>query len=79
MPTAVHEVAAVQDSQNSWPVGTLGFGLGVIDQPDPEAPAGVARVPTKSTAATSKIDLFIAIPPTAPPQALNAGTRILAP
>src|SRR6266498_287085 len=62
VPTAVHEVAPVQDSQNSWPVGTLGFGLGVIDQPAPEAPAGAARVPTRSTAATSKMDLFIANP-----------------
>ncbi len=72
VPTAVHEVAPVQDSQNSWPVGTRGFGLGVIDQPDPEAPAGVARVPTRSTAATSKMDLFIANP-FPRPQALDAG------
>src|SRR6266542_673068 len=62
VPTAVHEVAPVQDSQNSWPVGTRGFGLGVIDQPDPDAFAGAARVPTRSTAATSKMDLFIANP-----------------
>jgi hypothetical protein len=72
VPTAVHELAAVQDSQNSWPVGTLGFGLGVIDQPVPEALAGVARAPTRSTAATSKIDLFIANP-SPRPQALDAG------
>jgi hypothetical protein len=78
VPTAVHEVAAVQDSRNSWPVGTLGFGLGVIDQPVPEALAGVARVPTTSTAAASKMDLFTAIP-SPPPRALDAGTRILAP
>jgi len=63
VPTAVHEVAAVQDSQNSWPVGTVGFGLGVIDHPAPEALAGVARPPTRSTADTNKMDLFIAIPP----------------
>jgi hypothetical protein len=62
VPTAVHEVAAVQDSQNSWPVATLGFGLGVIDHPAPEALAGVARVPTKSTADASKMAFFIAIP-----------------
>jgi hypothetical protein len=76
----VHEVAAVQDSQNSWPVGTLGFGLGVIDQPAPEALAGAAKATTTSTAATSKIDLdlFIAIP-SPPPRALDSGTRILAP
>ena len=71
MPTAVHELAAVQDSQNNWPVGTRGFGLGVIDQPAPEALAGAARAPTRSTAATSKIDLdlFIAIPFPAPASA----------
>jgi hypothetical protein len=72
VPTAVHEVAPVQDSQNSWPVGTLGFGLGVIDQPALEAFAGAARVPTRSTAATSKMDLFIANP-SPRPQALDAG------
>src|SRR6266487_3124485 len=72
VPTAVHEFAAVQDSQNSWPVGTLGFGLGVIDQPAPEAFAGAARAPTRSTAATSKMDLFIANP-SPRPQALDAG------
>jgi hypothetical protein len=62
----MHEAAPVQDSQKSCPVGTRGLGLGVIDQPVPEALAGVAKVPTKSTVATSKIDLFIAIPPGAP-------------
>jgi hypothetical protein len=62
VPTAVHEVVAVQDSQNSWPVGTVGFGLGVIDHSAPEALAGVARPPTRSTADTSKMDRFIAIP-----------------
>src|SRR5262245_23298941 len=79
VPTAVHEVTAVQDSQNSWPVGTLGFGLGVIDQPAPAAPAGAARAPTRSTAATSKRDLFIAIHSPRTPQAHNAGTQSLAP
>ena len=75
----MHEVAAVQDSQNSWPVGTAGFGLGVIDHPAaPEALAGLARPPTRSTAATSKIDLFIAIPPRTRP-GLDAGARTLAP
>jgi hypothetical protein len=79
VPTAVHEVVAVHDSQNSWPVGTVGFGLGVIDQPAPEALAGVARPQTRSTADTSKIDLFIAIPSPDPAQALDAGARTLAP
>ncbi len=79
MPTAAHEVAAVQDSQNSWPVGTVGLGLGVIDQPAPEALAGVARAPTRSTADTSKMNLFIAIPSPNPAQAPASDARILAP
>src|SRR5260370_31022477 len=74
-PTAGHEVAAVQDSQNSWPVGTLGLGLGVIDQPAPEALAGVARAPTRSPTDTTKMDLFIAVP-SPPPRTLDTGTRI---
>jgi hypothetical protein len=74
VPTAVHEVAPVQDSQNNWPVGTRGFGLGVIDQPAPEAFAGAARVPTRSTAASSKMDRFIANPSPGAPRALDAGT-----
>ena len=78
MPTAVHEVAAVQDSQNSWPVGTAGFGLGVIDHLAPEALAGVARPHNRSTADTSKIDLFIAIPPRTA-QALERRRRIFTP
>jgi hypothetical protein len=61
-PTAMHEFAAAQDSQISWPVGTRGFGLGVIDHPAPEALAGAAKAPTTSTATTSKTDLFTAIP-----------------
>src|SRR5215471_10989495 len=39
-PTAMHELAAGQDTQKSWPVGITGFGLGVTDQPGAEAPAG---------------------------------------
>lgn len=33
-----------QDTQNNWPVGATGFGLGTFDQPDPDAlaPAGAA-------------------------------------
>jgi len=80
VPTAVHEVAAVQDSQNSWPVGTAGFGLGVIDHPaTPEALAGVARPPTRNSAATSKTDLFMAIPSPNPPRLLDTGARTLPP
>src|SRR5215472_6805942 len=36
----MHELAAGQDTQKSWPVGITGFGLGVTDQPRAEAPAG---------------------------------------
>src|SRR5215469_7610761 len=36
----MHELAAGQDTQKSWPVGITGFGLGVTDQPGAEAPAG---------------------------------------
>src|SRR5580704_3585358 len=40
----MHEPAAGQDTQNSWPVGITGFGLGVTDHPDPRAAAaGSAR------------------------------------
>jgi len=31
----MHQLAAGQDTQKSWPVGITGFGLGVIDHPDP--------------------------------------------
>src|SRR6516225_1854800 len=36
----MHELAAGQDTQKSWPVGITGFGVGVTDQPGAEAPAG---------------------------------------
>src|SRR6516162_2171345 len=35
----MHELGAGQDTQESWPVGITGFGLGVTDQPR-EAPVG---------------------------------------
>src|SRR5215469_12660755 len=38
----MHESAAGQDTQKSRPVGTRGFGLGVIDHPRAAAPADVA-------------------------------------
>lgn len=69
VPTAMQELAAVQDSQKSWPVGTLGFGVDVIDHPTPEALAGAERVPIRSPAATNKTDLFIAM---SSPAALGA-------
>jgi hypothetical protein len=62
VPTAMHESAAGQDTQKSWPVGTRGFGLGVIDHPPPQALAGTARAPTRSSGTSSNTNLFIAIP-----------------
>src|SRR5215472_2775684 len=72
----MHELAAGQDTQKSWPVGTRGFGLGVIDHPAPEALAGAARTPTKSAAHSSSMNLFITIPP---PQQAADGCLIFAP
>src|SRR5215813_7344369 len=40
-PTAMQEVLFGHETQNSWPVGAAGFGVGTIDQPLPEALAGV--------------------------------------
>jgi hypothetical protein len=45
VPTAMHESAAVQDTQNSWPVGTRGFWVGVIDHPGPEGAAAEGASP----------------------------------
>jgi hypothetical protein len=54
----MHELAAGQDTQNSWPVGITGFGLGVTDQPreapaGTEALAGIPAAPAKTTAAAT--------------------------
>jgi len=62
VPTAMHEFAVGQDTQKSWPVGTMGFGLGVIDHPPPQALAGAARAPTRISGTSSNTNLFIAIP-----------------
>src|SRR5262249_39887222 len=63
----MHELAAGQDTQKSWPVGITGFGLGVTDQPRTEAPAGteaLAGIPAApaSTTAARRTDVFAAIP-----------------
>src|SRR5690348_12563064 len=53
----MHELAAGQDTQKSWPVGITGFGLGVIDQPGTEALtgtdafAGIPAAPARTNAA----------------------------
>jgi hypothetical protein len=63
----MHELAAGQDTQKSWPVGITGFGLGVTDHPCAEklagtdALAGIAVAPA-STTATRRADTFAAIP-----------------
>src|SRR5215831_20860208 len=49
----MHKLAVGQDTQNSWPVGTWGFGLGVIDQPPAGALAGAAEAPSRMTAAAA--------------------------
>src|SRR5215467_5868393 len=68
----MHELAAGQDTQKSWPVGITGFGLGVTDQPC-ETPAGTEaragetvsnppRVPSSAPSATITLrgfDCFI--------------------
>ena len=40
----MHVDTPEQDTQNNWPVGASGFGLGTFAQPDPDAlaPAGAA-------------------------------------
>src|SRR6516164_11479078 len=77
----MHELAAGQDTQNSWPVGITGFGLGVTDQPDAEAPAGtealagIPAAPARTTAAR-RTDIFAAspmIPPSRGRRRLSAG------
>ncbi|HEX9413771.1 MAG TPA: hypothetical protein VF916_09745 [Ktedonobacterales bacterium] len=62
VPTAMHELAVGQVTQKSWPVGISGFGLGVIDHPDPEALAGVAKAPIRMAAAASDIGHLAALP-----------------
>jgi hypothetical protein len=49
----MHECAAGQDTQNSWPVGIRGFGLGVIDHPPAGALAGAAAAPIRMVAAAT--------------------------
>src|SRR5215469_11305108 len=41
-----------QDTQNNWPVGATGFGLGTFDQPDPDALAPAGAVSTVAARAT---------------------------
>jgi len=58
-------LAAGQDTQNSWPAGITGFGLGVTDQPRAETPTGtdaLAGTPAApaATAATKTTDTFAA-------------------
>src|SRR5215471_4204698 len=67
----MHELAAGQDTQFSWPVGITGFGLGVTDQPraealtGTEAPAGIPPAPARTTAAR-RTDIAAAIRPIRP-------------
>src|SRR5215469_11337908 len=67
----MHELAAGQDTQKSWPVGITGFGLGVTDQPraealtGTEALAGIVAAPARTTVA-SRTDTFAALRLTLP-------------
>jgi len=68
----MHEFAAGQDTEKSWPVGMTGFGLGVTDQPGAEALTGteaLAGVPAApaSTIAARKMDTFAAFRLIRPP------------
>jgi len=56
VPTAMHELAAGQDTPKSWPVGITGFGLGVIDHPGTGAlvPAAAPAAGPSSTTAAPK-------------------------
>jgi hypothetical protein len=47
----MHVDTPEQDTQNNWPVGATGFGLGTFAQPDPDvlAPAGTASAEAAST------------------------------
>src|SRR5215472_8845466 len=62
----MHELAAGQDTQKSWPVGITGFGLGMTDQPcaealaGTEALAGIPAAPARTTAAR-RTEIFAAI------------------
>jgi hypothetical protein len=49
----MHECAVGQDTQNSWPVGTRGLGLGVIDHPPAGALAGAGEAPIRMVAAAA--------------------------
>src|SRR5215468_4153502 len=67
----MHEFAAGQDTEKSWPVGMTGFGLGVTDQPraealtGTEALAGIPAAPARTTAAR-RTDTFAAFRPILP-------------
>src|SRR5215472_310975 len=63
----MHELAAGQDTQKSWPVGITGFGVGVTDQPRAGAPAGtdaLAGIPAAParTTATRRTAIFTTSP-----------------
>jgi hypothetical protein len=69
----MHEFAAGQDTEKSWPVGMTRFGLGVTDQPGAEALTGteaLAGIPAApaSTTATRKMDTFAAFRLIRPPR-----------
>src|SRR6516225_4573413 len=72
-PTAMHELAAGQDTPKSWPVGITGFGVGVTDQPREVSAGTEARaretvssppgMPSIAPSATLTPSRFMAAPP----------------
>jgi hypothetical protein len=58
----MHADTPEQDTVNSCPVGASGLGLGTLDQPDPNAPAGVASATARIAAPSSANDRFMIAP-----------------
>jgi len=62
-PTAMQKEPFVHDTPKSWPVLAIGFGLGAIAHPRPDALAGVAGATTIIAANHAATHLLMAIPP----------------
>lgn len=48
----MHVDTPEQDTQNNWPVGASGFGLGTFAQPDPDALASAGAASAVAVRAT---------------------------
>jgi hypothetical protein len=67
LPTAVHDEAAEQDTEKTWPFGPTGFAPGTIDQP-PDEPGAADAPPPVRTLPPSGLIVELASPP-------NRGSR----